>query len=219
MAHFNFFQLNQTDYGDALTFQKYLFDEQLDRINKNQKTEDYLIFLQHKPVYTLGKSGDEKNLIVPIEQTKASFYKTNRGGDITYHGPGQLTVYPIFNLDHYEIGVREYVYLLEECIIDCIAHFGLYGERLEGASGVWLDAKGENPRKICAIGIKVSRGITMHGLAFNINTDLSYFENIIPCGINDKGVTSLEKELGEKMNFLDVEKLLLSSFDKHFNHK
>jgi lipoyl(octanoyl) transferase len=217
MAKLNLIYINPTDYEDALNFQECLFQAQLERINKGENSKDYLIFLQHNPVYTLGKSGDESNLKVPIEKTDAQFYKTNRGGDITYHGPGQLTGYPIFNLEHFGIGVREYVELMEQCVIDCIANYGLKGERLDGASGVWLDTNGENPRKICAIGIKVSRGITMHGFAFNINTDLSYFENIIPCGIDDKGVTSLENELGKKMNFKAVEKVLLECFEKRFN--
>lgn len=218
MPKFNLFSLNQTDYEDALAFQECLFNAQLERIQKEEDTKDYLIFLQHSPVYTLGKSGDESNLKVPIEETDAQFYKTNRGGDITYHGPGQLTGYPIFNLAHFGIGVREYVELMEQCVIDCIASYGLKGDRLEGASGVWLDVKGEKPRKICAIGIKVSRGITMHGFAFNINTDLSYFENIIPCGIDDKGVTSLENELGKKMDFKAVEKRLLECFSERFKY-
>lgn len=218
MANFNLFLLNQTDYQDALTMQECLFNAQLERIKNGEETHDYLVLLQHTPVYTLGKSGDESNLKVPIEQTDAKFFKTNRGGDITYHGPGQLTGYPIFNLAHFDIGVREYVELVEECVIDCISNYGLKGERLEGASGVWLDVKGNNPRKICAIGIKVSRGVTMHGFAFNINTDLSYFENIIPCGIDDKGVTSLEKEVGEKMDFKVVQQQLLECFRTRFNY-
>lgn len=216
MPKFNLFYLNPTDYEDALAFQECLFNKQLDRIKKGEDTIDYLIFLQHNPVYTLGKSGDKSNLKIPIEDTNAQFYKTNRGGDITYHGPGQLTGYPIFNLAHFGIGVREFVELMEQCVIDCIASYGLKGERLEGASGVWLDTKGKNPRKICAIGIKVSRGISMHGFAFNINTDLSYFENIIPCGIDDKGVTSLKKELGKKMDFKAVEQRLLECYEKRF---
>jgi len=218
MANFNLFLLNQTDYQDALALQECLFNAQLERIKNGEDTHDYLVLLQHTSVYTLGKSGDESNLKVPIEQTDAKFFKTNRGGDITYHGPGQLTGYPIFNLAHFGIGVREYVELVEECVIDCISNYGLKGERLEGASGVWLDVKGNNPRKICAIGIKVSRGITMHGFAFNINTDLSYFENIIPCGIDDKGVTSLEKEVGGKMDFKVVQQQLLECFITRFNY-
>ncbi|MEX2380102.1 MAG: lipoyl(octanoyl) transferase LipB [Vicingaceae bacterium] len=218
MPKFNLFYLNQTDYEDALAFQECLFNIQLERIKKGEDTTDYLIFLQHTPVYTLGKSGDESNLKVPIEETDAQFYKTNRGGDITYHGPGQLTGYPIFNLTHFGIGVREYVELMEQCVIDCIASYGLKGDRLEGASGVWLDVKEKKPRKICAIGIKVSRGVSMHGFAFNINTNLSYFENIIPCGIDDKGVTSLENELSKKMDFKAVEQKLLECFRERFKY-
>ena len=174
------------------------------------------MFLQHDPVYTIGNSGDTENLKVPIEETGAEFYKTNRGGDITYHGPGQLTVYPIFDLDSFGIGVREYVNLLEEVIIDCLEIYGIKGGRIKEASGVWIDIDSAAPRKICAIGIKVSRGITMHGLAFNVNTDLSYFDNIVPCGLEDKGVTSLQAELGKELDFYEVCETLLGCFEKRF---
>jgi len=214
---FNLLLLNQTDYGLALRLQEQLYEAQLAKLKSEEPTENTLIFLQHDPVYTLGKSGDESNLKVAIEETDATFYQTSRGGDITYHGPGQLTVYPIFNLNHFEMGVREYVETLEQCVIDCIAEYGLKGERLEGASGVWIDAQSTKARKICAVGIKVSRGITMHGLAFNVNTDLSYFENIVPCGLEDKGVTSLTYELGSACDFKSVSEKLHRQFRKHFN--
>jgi lipoyl(octanoyl) transferase len=212
----NYFYLDQTDYEDALELQECFFNAQLEKLKKQEVTTDTLIFLQHNPVYTIGKSGDKQNLKVPIEKSDATFFETNRGGDITFHGPGQLTGYPIFNLAHFDMGVREYVEILEQCIIDCIAKYGLKGERLEGASGVWLDADTEKARKICAVGIKVSRGITMHGFAFNINTDLSYFDNIIPCGLEDKGVTSLEKETGEKIDFYKVCEELFEIFESRF---
>jgi lipoyl(octanoyl) transferase len=214
---FNLLLLNQTDYGLALRLQEQLYEAQLAKLKSEEPTKNTLIFLQHDPVYTLGKSGDESNLKVAIEETDATFYQTSRGGDITYHGPGQLTVYPIFNLNRFEMGVREYVETLEQCVIDCIAEYGLKGERLEGASGVWLDPNNESARKICAIGIRVSRGITMHGLAFNVNTDLSYFENIVPCGLEDKGVTSLAEELGSSCDFRGVSEKLHRQFRKHFN--
>ena len=189
----------------------------MEKLQKNESTSNTLIFLQHNPVYTLGKSGDIKNLKVPIEETDAEFHKTNRGGDITYHGPGQLTVYPIFNLNSFNMGVRQYVETLEQCVIDCIGSYGIIGSRVEGASGVWIDAGTDNERKICAVGIKVSRGISMHGLAFNIKTDLSYFENIVPCGLEGKGVTSLDAELSQQVSFDEVQNSLLAEFKKKFS--
>ncbi len=216
MTGFSLFHLQQTPYQEALDFQKFWFDQQLEKKAKQESTVNTLILLQHTPVYTLGKSGDINNLKIPIEETDAEYFQTSRGGDITYHGPGQITGYPVFDLDSFNIGVRKYVELLEECIIDCIAIYGLKGERIDDASGVWIDANGDKPRKICAVGIKVSRMITMHGFAFNVNTDLGYFENIVPCGLNDKGVTSLSKELGKEMNLFEVEENLVKCFQKRF---
>lgn len=159
-----------------------------------------LIFVEHPHVYTLGKSGSENNLLLDLIQLKAkdaSFYRIDRGGDITYHGPGQIVGYPIFDLDLIKVGLKEYIYRLEESIIRTVAEFGIEASRLEGGTGVWLDPEVPgNARKICAIGVKASKYITMHGFAFNVNTDLSYFNNINPCGFTDKGVTSLRKELG-----------------------
>lgn len=214
---FELIALEPTNYLDALMFQENLFNAQLEKKATGRKTRNHLILLQHTPVYTLGKSGDLENLKVPIEETDAEFYRTNRGGDITYHGPGQLTGYPIFDLKNFDIGVREYVEKIEQCIIDCIADYGIVGTRLDGASGVWLDVDAERPRKICALGLRVSRGVTMHGFAFNINTDLSYFENIIPCGLDDKEVTSLAKELKQdQLDFNAVQQNLIGHFEKHF---
>jgi lipoyl(octanoyl) transferase len=209
--------LERTNYVDALMFQENFFNAQLEKKAKDEKTSNTLILLQHTPVYTLGKSGDESNLKVPIEETGAEFYKTKRGGDITFHGPGQLVVYPIFDVETYGMSVRAFVETLEQCVIDCIAEYGLKGSRISDASGVWLDAENDNARKICAVGLKVSRGITMHGLAFNINTDLSYFDHIVPCGLADKSVTSLEKELGKEMDFFEVQNKLIDQFEKHFS--
>ena len=209
--------LERTNYVDALMFQENFFNAQLEKKAKDEKTSNTLILLQHTPVYTLGKSGDESNLKVPIEETGAEFYKTKRGGDITFHGPGQLVVYPIFDVETYGMSVRAFVETLEQCVIDCIAEYGLKGSRIIDASGVWLDAENGNARKICAVGLKVSRGITMHGLAFNINTDLSYFDHIVPCGLADKSVTSLEKELGKEMDFFEVQNKLIDQFEKHFS--
>lgn len=213
---FNLITLDPTDYTIALTFQENFFNASLEKKINGKKTSNHLIFLEHTPVYTLGKSGDIENLKVPIEETDAVFHRTSRGGDITFHGLGQLVGYPIFDIDSFQLSTREYVELVEQCIIDCIAEYGLKGERIDGASGVWLVEEGKKPRKICALGIKVSRHITMHGFAFNVNTDLSYFENIIPCGLDDKEVTSLQKELGKEMDMLSVQQALLKQFQKHF---
>lgn len=215
--NFNVISIDLATYQEGLIFQESLFQEQLNNKSKGVATVNHLILLQHTPVYTLGKSGDIKNLKIPIEETDAEYFKTNRGGDITYHGPGQLTGYPIFNLDDFNIGVKKYVELLESCIIACLEVYGLKGERIADASGVWLDAQSDHPRKICAVGIKVSRGVTMHGFAFNINTDLSYFDNIVPCGLEDKGVTSLEKELQRKIDFKEVQDNLQKQFEQYFN--
>lgn len=213
----DYLYIDETPYELALELQEQIFNAQLEKLEAGQPTSNTLIFLQHSPVYTLGKSGDLKNLKVPIEETDAQYFETNRGGDITYHGPGQLTGYPIFNLNEFGMGVKEYVHTLEQCVIDCIASYGIKSGRIEGASGVWVAANTELPRKICAIGIKVSKGISMHGFALNVNTNLSYFENIIPCGLEDTDVTSLKKELGKEVDFMEVCERLLKYFQKHFH--
>ena len=213
---FNVVTLEPTNYLDALIFQENFFHAQLERKAKGVATTNTLILLQHLPVYTIGKSGNLDNLKIPIEETDAEFYRTKRGGDITFHGIGQMTGYPVFDLDSFNIGVKKYVETIEQCIIDCIAEYGLKGDRIEDASGVWIGVKEGAPRKICALGLQVSRGITMHGFAFNVNTDLSYFENIIPCGIDDKEVTSLAKELDRELNYLEVEQRVIAQFTKHF---
>lgn len=216
METFNFLYLNKSTYSDVLRIQQKLHDANIKAKEYGKKTNNYLIFLQHNPVYTLGKSGDINNLIVPVEKCGAEFHKTNRGGDITFHGPGQLVGYPIFDLESFGIGVRNYVELLEDCIMELCLDYGVQTGRIHGASGVWVDAEGDGPRKICALGIKISRGISMHGFAFNISTDLSYFDNIVPCGIDDKGVTSLAKETGLDVEVQDVVPRLLEIFGNKF---
>ena len=196
-----------TDYKKAWDYQEQLFDQLLESKKKGEISVGTLIFVEHPHVYTLGKSGSEANLLLDYIQLRAkdaSFYRTDRGGDITYHGPGQIVGYPIFNLEALGIGIKQYMSGLEEAVIRTAGEYGLKGERLEGGTGVWLDpGVPGKARKICAIGVKASRFITMHGFAFNVNTDLSYFDHINPCGFTDKGVTSLEKELGGKQ---DIEK-------------
>jgi len=175
-------------------------------------TNNYLLFVEHPHVFTLGKSGSEDNLLanfIQLQAKNAEFINTNRGGDITYHGPGQIVGYPILNLDYFAKGIRDYIDKLEEAIIQCLLHYGLEGHRLEGATGVWLDPTvAGKARKICAIGVRVSRGVSMHGFALNVNTDLSYFNLINPCGFTDKKVTSLQAELGKEIDINEVKEIL-----------
>ena len=206
------------DYQKAWDQQEVLFKYMVDLKMANRKREDkgeqpetppnHLIFCEHPHVYTLGKSGSFDNLLLSEEQLKekeAVFYKINRGGDITYHGPGQIVCYPILDLDQFFTDIHKYLRYLEDAIIKTMAEYGLKGDRYPGYTGVWLDPNGENARKICAMGVRCSRWVTMHGLAFNVNSDLDYFGNIVPCGIDDKAVTSMEKELGEKLNIDEVQ--------------
>ena len=207
--------LGLIEYQEAWDFQENLFKQLMDAKIAGKPTPNYLLFCEHPHVYTLGKSGSVNNLLInnrQLQEKNVSFVKTNRGGDITYHGPGQIVGYPILNLENFGLGIRDYVGLLEESIIKVLADFDLKGERLPGATGVWLDpgVPGKT-RKICAIGVKASRFITMHGFAFNVNTDLRFFNYINPCGFTDKSVTSLQKELGMEMNF---EAVSVQVFDK-----
>jgi len=200
--------IGQRDYKETWDYQADLFSRLVDNKKSSENInaappEDLpgtLIFVEHPHVYTLGKSGSENNLLLDMIQLRAkdaSFYRIDRGGDITYHGPGQIVGYPIFDLEIIKIGLKEYIYRLEEAIIKTVGEYGISASRLEGGTGVWLDPEVEGKaRKICAIGVKASRFVTMHGFAFNVNTDLTYFNNINPCGFTDKGVTSLRQELG-----------------------
>lgn len=208
------------DYELAWSRQEALFSSVVDQKMANRSaaepasTSNYLIFTQHPHVYTLGKSGKSENLLLDdsgLEEKHASFYKINRGGDITYHGPGQLVGYPILDLDNFFTDIHLYLRTLEEAIIQLLADYGLKGGRLEGFTGVWLDPHGPRARKICAMGVRCSRWVTMHGFALNVCPDLGYFGNIVPCGIDDKAVTSLEKELGHKP---DMEEVKLKLADK-----
>ena len=209
----SFKNLGLIDYKKCWDYQEELFAEILAVKSSNRKenktisTKNYLIFCEHPHVYTLGKSGDEKNLLVNEDYLKsrgATFHKINRGGDITYHGPGQIVGYPIIDLDNFFTDIHKYLRFLEEAIIMTLKEYGLESERSPGETGVWFDVGTPKARKICALGVKSSRWVTMHGFAFNINSDLSYFGNIIPCGITDKSVTSLQKELGKEVNMNEV---------------
>ncbi|HWS01306.1 MAG TPA: lipoyl(octanoyl) transferase LipB [Prolixibacteraceae bacterium] len=185
-------------------------------------TPGYLIFVEHPPVYTLGKSGETHNLLlnsIQLAEKQISFYRTNRGGDITFHGPGQLVGYPVLDLENFGMGLRQYIYSMEESVIRALAQFKITGTRDPGATGVWLDVGLPAARKICAIGVKSSRHVTMHGFALNVNTDLNYFSYMHPCGITDKGVTSMEKELGMTADFEEVKKAVLNRFLEIFDAK
>lgn len=214
--HIKFHDLGLIDYKEAWDYQEKIFNKivqsKLDNRelpeSEQKQTENHLIFCQHPHVYTLGKSGKEEHLLLNeegLKQKEASFYKINRGGDITYHGPGQLVGYPIIDLDNFFTDIHKYLRDIEEAIILTLKDYGIEAGRIEGLTGVWLDyIEKKNPRKICAIGVKTSRWVTMHGFALNVNADLDYFNNIIPCGIADKAVTSLEKELNRPMDMAEV---------------
>ena len=210
-------ELGRTPYQEALKIQEDLFNQiiAVKRANRQndiqEPTKNYLLWVEHTPVFTLGKSGKEEHLLLDKERLKEKeieFYATNRGGDITFHGPGQIVGYPILDLDNFFTDIHKYLRLLEESVILTLKDYEIKAERSKGETGVWLDVGSENARKICAFGVKSSRWVTMHGFAFNVNTDLSYFDNIIPCGIVDKQVTSMEKELGKSLNIKEVQERL-----------
>lgn len=207
------------EYNEAWQYQEKLFTATLALKQKGEPTSNYLVFCEHPHVYTLGKSGDEHNLLlnyIQLQAKNASFVQTNRGGDITYHGPGQIVGYPIVDLENFGIGLRRYIELLEESIIEFLALYGLKGDRLAGATGVWLDSDTPKARKICAIGVRSSRYVTMHGFALNISTDLSYFTHINPCGFTDKGVTSLTNETGTVIDFERAKEQLRKIIENKF---
>ncbi len=200
--------LGVKDYQEAWDYQEERFNR-LVEYKRNRETEErpdqFLLFCEHPHVYTLGKSGDENNLLIRkdfLKKINATYYKTNRGGDITYHGPGQLVGYPIVDLEILEIGLKQYIALLEDAIIELLSAYGITGTQMDGATGVWLDAAHPvKARKICAMGVRSSRYVTMHGFALNVNTNLDYFTYINPCGFETKGVTSMQKELGTAQDF------------------
>ena len=223
-----FEDLGVMDYKTCWDYQESLFNKTITQKIMNRDlppeeqvpTKNYLLFVEHPHVYTLGKSGDEKNLLLDekgLEQKGATYYKINRGGDITYHGPGQLVAYPILDLDHFFTDIHHYLRLLEETIIDTIAEYGVTGGRRKGETGVWIDPDDNaKARKICAMGVRCSRWVTMHGWGFNVNSNLGYFNNIIPCGISDKAVTSLEKETGYAISMKEIKEKLLRNFARLF---
>ncbi len=218
--------LGLMDYQTVLKFQTGFFEKtkqtkiQNKQTGKNATTYNYIFFVEHPHVYTLGKSGKEEHLLIDAkerEKKSVQFIQTNRGGDITYHGPGQIVGYPIIDLDNFDLEIISYMRLLEEVIIRVLQKYNIKGERIEGETGVWIDAGKPNARKICAMGVKTSRWVTMHGFALNVHTDLSYFDHIIPCGIRDKGVTSMKKELQKDIDIPQLKIDILKTFAKVFN--
>lgn len=218
-GHILYTDLKNIPYNQAWNIQKRLFQENTEAKIAQRPTSQQLLVCEHPHVYTLGKSGNAQNLLITnqfLHSIDAEFVKIDRGGDITYHGPGQLVGYPIFDLDKFHIGVKQYVNKIEDVIIQTVAHFNIQAARLHNAPGVWVDANKPYARKIAAIGIKTSRGITMHGFALNVNTQLHYFEHINPCGFTDKGATSIQNELNKPVSIDEVKSVVKQSFAKVF---
>ncbi|MCC5938510.1 MAG: lipoyl(octanoyl) transferase LipB [Lunatimonas sp.] len=227
----NFIDLGLKDYKETWDFQEQLFAETVALKIQNRQlpteeqalTSNYLIFVEHPHVYTLGKSGDSSHLLLDdegLKDNRAVFYKINRGGDITYHGPGQLVGYPILDLDNFFTDIHQYLRFLEEAVIRTLAEYGVHAGRIDGLTGVWLDHEAQlNPRKICALGVKSSRWVTMHGFAFNVNADVQYFGHIVPCGIPDKSVTSLHLELGRPVDMEEVKAKMRRHLEALFEMK
>ncbi len=221
-----FQNLGMIDYKNAWDYQEELFQKVVSVKQENRKSKinraspNFLLFCEHQHVYTLGKSGKKSNLLINEEFLKskgANLFKINRGGDITYHGPGQVVGYPILDLDNFGLSIKSYIHKLEEVIIQTLKHFGIGSSRSEGATGVWLDANDAiKARKICAMGVRTSHWVSMHGFALNVNTDLSYFDYIVPCGIVGKNVTSIAKELGETTSMEEVHQALRNEFSNVF---
>lgn len=214
--------LQNSDYKETWDFQERLHEKVvLEKENFGRAKVNYLLFCEHPHVYTLGKSGEQNNLLANnevLKQINATFYKTNRGGDITYHGPGQIVGYPIIDLEAAGLGIKKYVWALEESVIQTLKNYKIVSERLEGATGVWLDVNiPGKTRKICAIGVRTSKFVTMHGFAFNVNTDLKYFSYINPCGFVDKGVTSMKNELSKNIPIEEVKEVLKNNLALNLN--
>ena len=228
MREVQFKDLGQMGYKACWDHQEVVFKGIVDQkiVNRNDpdnaiQTKNHLFFVEHPPVFTLGKSGDEKHQLFNQEKLAekgVDYFKINRGGDITFHGPGQVVAYPIFDLDHFFTDIHKYLRYLEEAIILTIADYGIEGSRIDGLTGVWVDAgQADRSRKIAALGVKCSRWVTMHGLALNVNTDLNYFNMIVPCGIDDRDVTSIEREVGHKVGMEEVKGKLLLNLQNVFD--
>lgn len=216
-----FEDLGRIRYKEAWDYQEKLFQQVIrDKLEKKENKHQYLLFCEHEHVYTLGKSGNRQNLLIAknlCESRNIDLHAIDRGGDITYHGPGQLVAYPIIDLEEFQIGIKRYISMLEDVVIETLKPFGILGEKDEKAMGVWIDpAQPAKARKICAIGVRASRFVTMHGLALNVNNDLSYFNYINPCGFTDRGVTSMQKELGRETDFKAVSAAMKNAFTDIF---
>ena len=222
----NIHDLGSKGYSDTYNFQLKLFNEIIEKKINNRKnkkkveTKNHLVFVEHKNVYTMGKSGSMKNLLISekdLKKNNIEFYKTNRGGDITYHGPGQIVCYPILDLDNFFTDINKYLRSLEETIILTLRDYDIKGERSPKETGVWIDPKSLKSRKICAMGVKASRWVTMHGLALNVNTNLNFFKNIIPCGIDNKSITSISEERKKLIDLKIVKQKIIENFLKVFS--
>jgi len=220
--------LGLLDYQKAVEYQTKIFNKIIDQKLTNRKsvnkeiTQNHLIFVEHPNVYTLGKSGDINNLLLSkedLEKKEIQFFNTNRGGDITCHGPGQIVCYPILDLDNFFTDIHKYLRYLEEVVIQTLNEFGIKSERSPDETGVWIEPKQISARKICAMGVKASRWVTMHGFALNVDNDLSYFENIIPCGISNKSVTSITNEIANQVDKYDVKEKIIKNFENIFSAK
>ena len=220
--------LGLLDYQKAVEYQTKIFNKIIDQKLKNRNsvnkeiTQNHLIFVEHPNVYTLGKSGDINNLLLSkedLEKKEIQFFNTNRGGDITCHGPGQIVCYPILDLDNFFSDIHKYLRYLEEVVIQTLNEFGIKSERSSDETGVWIEPKQISARKICAMGVKASRWVTMHGFALNVDNDLSYFENIIPCGISNKSVTSITNEISNQVDKYDVKEKIIKNFENIFSAK
>lgn len=225
MKDINYIDWGLIDYKEAWDKQEMIFKGKIDEKLSSPKTssiEQDFILCEHPHVYTLGMHGEVNNLLINedfLKKINATYYKTNRGGDITYHGFGQIVGYPILDIETLGLSLKDYIWTIEEMVIRTMKHYGILCQRMQGATGVWIDTEGKNARKICAIGVRASRYITMHGFALNVNTDLKYFQYINPCGFVDKGVTSMEKEIGEKVDVEKVKRLLYDNFVDLINNK
>lgn len=225
MKDINYIDWGLIDYKEAWDKQEMIFKGKIDEKLSSPKTssiEQDFILCEHPHVYTLGMHGEINNLLINedfLKKINATYYKTNRGGDITYHGFGQIVGYPILDIETLGLSLKDYIWTIEEMVIRTMKHYDILCQRMQGATGVWIDTEGKNARKICAIGVRASRYITMHGFALNVNTDLKYFQYINPCGFVDKGVTSMEKEIGEKVVVEKVKRLLYDNFVDLINNK
>lgn len=225
MKDINYIDWGLIDYKEAWDKQEMIFKGKIDEKLSSPKTssiEQDFILCEHPHVYTLGMHGEVNNLLINedfLKKINATYYKTNRGGDITYHGFGQIVGYPILDIETLGLSLKDYIWTIEEMVIRTMKAYGILCQRMEGATGVWIDTESKNARKICAIGVRASRYITMHGFALNVNTDLKYFQYINPCGFVDKGVTSMEKEIGEKVDVEKVKRLLYDNFVDLINNK